>query len=80
VAVSGTGFDALAEHAESRVARHDHAGAIAAMRDALALRPDEHWLRVNLARALFALGHVSDAMRENERVVQRAGMRCATPR
>jgi len=68
--VSGAGFDALAERAESLVAQHDHAGAIAAMRAALALRPDEHWLRVNLARALFALGHVSEAMRENERVVQ----------
>lgn len=67
--MSGT-FDALAERAESFVAQHDHAGAIAAMRAALALRPDEQWLRVNLARALFALGHVSEAMRENERVVQ----------
>lgn len=68
--MSGPGFEALAERAESLVAQQDHAGAIAAMRAALALRPAEHWLRVNLARALFALGHVSEAVRENERVVQ----------
>ncbi len=68
--MSGADFDALAGRAESLVARHDHAGAIAAMRAALGLRPGEHWLRVNLARALFALGHVSEAMCENERVVQ----------
>jgi predicted O-linked N-acetylglucosamine transferase (SPINDLY family) len=67
--VSEAGFEALAERAEALVARQDHAGAIAVMRAALALRPGEHWLRVNLARALFALGHVSDAVRENERAV-----------
>ncbi|QYU67044.1 tetratricopeptide repeat protein [Leptolyngbya sp. 15MV] len=62
-------FQALAERGEALAAAFDAAGAIEAMRAALALRPDQHWLRVNLARALFALGHVTEAMRENERAV-----------
>lgn len=69
MAVAGRGFEALAEAAAKLAGELDYAGAIATMRQALALRPAEHWLRVNLARALFALGHVSDAVRENERAV-----------
>ena len=45
----------------------EYGGAIEALRRALALRPDAARLRVNLAEALFALGHVSDAIREYER-------------
>ena len=48
------GFEALATRGQALAAQLDYAGAIDAMRRALALRPDEHWLRVNLARALFA--------------------------
>lgn len=69
MAVAGTGFEALAEDAAKLAAGLDYAGAIDAMRRALAQRPGEHWLRVNLARALFALGHVTEAVRENERAV-----------
>lgn len=45
----------------------EHGEAIAALRRALALRPDATRLRVNLAESLFALGHVSEANREYER-------------
>jgi protein O-GlcNAc transferase len=41
--------------------------AIAALRRALTLRPDASRLRINLAEALFGLGHVSEAVREYQR-------------
>ena len=59
-------FEAWAGLGEALATQGDHAAAIAAMRKALALAPGEAWLRVNLARSLFALGHVSEAVRENE--------------
>lgn len=43
-----------------------HAAAIAALRRALGLRPGVAWLRVNLAKSLFALGYVGDAVRQND--------------
>ena len=46
------------------------ATAIAALRRALALRPDATRLRVNLAESLFALGHVSEAVGEYERAAR----------
>jgi protein O-GlcNAc transferase len=45
----------------------EHGAAIEALRAALAIQPDAARLRVNLAESLFALGHVSDAVREYER-------------
>jgi len=45
----------------------EHGAAIEALRRALALRPDAVRVRVNLAEALFALGHVSEAVQEYER-------------
>jgi protein O-GlcNAc transferase len=42
--------------------------AIEALRHALALQPDASRARVNLAEALLALGHVSEAVREYDRV------------
>ncbi len=63
-------FDALAARAQALAIQLDYAAAIAAMRQALALRPGEARMRVNLARALFALGHVGEAVRENERAVR----------
>ncbi|WP_237214570.1 O-linked N-acetylglucosamine transferase, SPINDLY family protein [Falsiroseomonas oryziterrae] len=55
---------------EALSATLDYADAIPAFRRALALAPAEAGLRVNLARALFALGHVSEAMRETERAIR----------
>jgi protein O-GlcNAc transferase len=66
------GFLPWAERGQALAAELDYAGAITALRHALALRPDEPWLRVNLARALFALGHVSEAVEQNERAVHDA--------
>jgi predicted O-linked N-acetylglucosamine transferase (SPINDLY family) len=59
-------FDAWAGLGHALAAQRDYGEAIGAMRRALAIAPDEAWLRVNLARALFALGHVTAALRENE--------------
>src|ERR1700722_3325114 len=44
----------------------EHGEAIEALRHALALRPEATRLRINLAESLFALGHVSAAVREYE--------------
>lgn len=63
------GFDGLAGQAQALILQLDYAAAIEAMRRALVLRPGAAGMRVNLARALFALGHVSEAVRENERAV-----------
>jgi protein O-GlcNAc transferase len=45
----------------------EHGEAIAALRGALSLRPDAARLRIHLAESLFALGHVSGAVREYQR-------------
>jgi protein O-GlcNAc transferase len=45
----------------------EHGEAAAAFREALELRPDAARLRVNLAESLFALGHVSAAVRQYQR-------------
>ncbi len=45
-------------------AADEHGEAVAALRRALASRPDAARVRVNLARALFANGHVSEAVGE----------------
>jgi protein O-GlcNAc transferase len=44
-----------------------HGAAIEALRAALALQPDAARLRVNLGESLFALGQVSEAIRQYER-------------
>jgi protein O-GlcNAc transferase len=48
-------------------AAEQHGAAIEALRAALALQPDAARLRVNLGESLFALGHVSEAVREYQR-------------
>jgi predicted O-linked N-acetylglucosamine transferase (SPINDLY family) len=48
-------------------AAEEHGEAIGGYRTALALRPDAARLRVNLGESLFALGHISDAVRQYER-------------
>jgi protein O-GlcNAc transferase len=58
----GLGF-ALAELLE-------YGEATPALRRAVALKPEAAWLRVNFAKALFALGHVSEAVSEFNRAVQ----------
>lgn len=58
------GWSGLGQAAASRL---EYGQAIPALRRALRLRPAEARLRVNLAKALFALGHVSEAVREYAR-------------
>jgi predicted O-linked N-acetylglucosamine transferase (SPINDLY family) len=48
----------------------EHGEAVEALRRALVLRPDDARSRVNLGQSLFALGHVSEAVREYERVIR----------
>jgi predicted O-linked N-acetylglucosamine transferase (SPINDLY family) len=55
----GFAFGAIEEYGE----------AVTALRAALALRPDAARSRVNLAQSLFALGHVSAAVREYQWVI-----------
>lgn len=64
------GFEAWAGLGHAAAAQLEYAEAIPAMRRALELRPDAAWLRVNLAGALFALGHVTAAMREALRAAE----------
>jgi len=52
-------------HAASSL--QEYGAAIPALERALALRPGEAWLRLTLAQALFAIGHVSLAVVQNER-------------
>ncbi|WP_372618932.1 tetratricopeptide repeat protein [Falsiroseomonas sp.] len=63
-------FEAWAGLGQAAAALFDYGEAIAAVRHALSLAPEHAWLRVNLARALFALGEVSEAMRENDRAIR----------
>ena len=58
------GWSGLGQAAASR---QEYGQAIPALRRALRLRSDEPRLRVNLAKALFALGHVTEAVREYAR-------------
>jgi len=44
----------------------EHGATITALRRALTLRPDATRLRINLGESLFALGHISEAIREYE--------------
>ncbi|MEI6159725.1 MAG: tetratricopeptide repeat protein [Roseococcus sp.] len=67
LAEDGEGFEAWCGLGHAMSGALEYGAAIPAIRQALALRPGEAWLRVNLARALFALGHVSDAMRQLDR-------------
>jgi predicted O-linked N-acetylglucosamine transferase (SPINDLY family) len=67
---SGAGFEAWAGLGHAAAARLEYGTAIPAMRQALALAPDQAWLRVNLAKALFALGHVSDAVVQYEAAIR----------
>jgi protein O-GlcNAc transferase len=53
-------------------ARREHGTAIAALRRAIALGDEDPAVRVNLARSLFALGHVGAATAENERALAAA--------
>jgi len=48
----------------------EHGEAVEALRRALALKPDAARARVNLAESLFALGHVSESIREYEHVAR----------
>jgi predicted O-linked N-acetylglucosamine transferase (SPINDLY family) len=67
LALDATLFDAWYGLGFALGAAEEHAEAIEALQSALALRPNASRLRVNLAESLFALGHVSEAVREYER-------------
>lgn len=60
-------FEGWSGLGQAAASRQEFGQAIPALRRALRLRPDEPRLRVNLAKALFALGHVSEAVREYAR-------------
>ena len=62
-------FDAWYGLGFAQGALEEHGAAVDALRAALALQPHAARLRVNLGESLFALGHVSDAVREYERAV-----------
>jgi predicted O-linked N-acetylglucosamine transferase (SPINDLY family) len=70
IACDPTRFDAWSGLGHAAASQFEYGEAIPAMRQALALRPAETWLRINLAKALFALGHVSEATSENERAIR----------
>jgi protein O-GlcNAc transferase len=57
-------FDAWCGLGFASAAILEYGETIPALRRAVALRPREIWLHVNLGKALFALGHVSEAVRE----------------
>jgi predicted O-linked N-acetylglucosamine transferase (SPINDLY family) len=57
--------------AEAAAAALDYAAAVAALRRVAAAAPGAA-VRANLARALFALGRVEEAMRENEEALREA--------
>ena len=48
----------------------EYGEAVAALRQALILRPDEAHVRVNFGKVLFGLGHVSEAIRQFQRAAQ----------
>lgn len=61
------GFEGWSGLGQALAALKEYGAAIPALRRALALRPGEPWLRLTLAQALFAIGHVSEAVAENLR-------------
>lgn len=63
-------FDVWNGLGHAAASMQEYGEAIPALRRALALRPDQHGLRVNLGKALFAIGHVSQATREFVRARQ----------
>lgn len=67
VAADPESFDGWNGLGHAAAARLEYGQAIPALRRALRLRPGEARARVNLAKALFALGHVSEAVREYAR-------------
>ncbi|WP_165585333.1 tetratricopeptide repeat protein [Roseococcus sp. SYP-B2431] len=60
-------FDAWYGLGHAAASRLEYGQAVPAWRRALRLRPEQARLRVNLAKALFAIGHVSEAVREYAR-------------
>ncbi|WP_426956463.1 hypothetical protein [Muricoccus radiodurans] len=70
VSADRSSFDAWSGLGHAAAALLEYGEAIPALREALNLRPGEARLRVNLAKALFAIGYVSEAMRENERAIR----------
>ena len=52
----------------ARGSLNEHGEAIEALRRAIALTPDDPRMRASLAEALFAAGHVSEAVREYQRM------------
>lgn len=67
VAADPASFDGWNGLGHAQASRLEYGGAIPALRNALRLRPNEAKVRVNLAKALFAIGHVSEAVREYAR-------------
>ena len=67
-----TSIEAWSGVGHAAAARLEHGTAIEALRRALSAGTPDPALRVNLARSLFALGHVSAAMAEND-LAMRAG-------
>ncbi len=70
IAAGDAGFEAWAGLGHAAAACLEYGTAIPAMRKALSLAPHQVWLRVNLAKALFALGHVSAAIAQNEAAIR----------
>ncbi|MBS7811506.1 O-linked N-acetylglucosamine transferase, SPINDLY family protein [Roseococcus pinisoli] len=60
-------FEAWNGLGHAAASRQEYGQAIPALRRALKLRGEEATLRVNLGKALFALGHVTEAVREYAR-------------
>lgn len=67
LAADPTSLDAWSGLGQAAASRREYGQAIPALRQALKLGPEDARLRVNLAKALFALGHVSEAVREYAR-------------
>jgi len=63
-------FDAWYGLGFAQCAAGEYGEAARGLREALALQPDATRLRVNLAESLFALGRVSEAVREYERAIR----------
>lgn len=57
-------FEAWSGLGHAAASMLEYGEAIPALRRALELKPDQHGLRVNLGKALFAIGHVSHATQQ----------------
>ncbi len=68
-AADPAGFEGWSGLGHAWASLKEYGLAIPALRRALALRPGEAWLRLALAQALFAIGHVSRAVAENQRAL-----------